>query len=71
VLIADTAGRLQNKAHLMEELKKISHREDHATFCGAVELGQGDTGQADRFVEQLRLADGAPIPPAACRTKRT
>ena len=23
VLIADTAGRLQNKAHLMEELKKI------------------------------------------------
>jgi len=24
VLIADTAGRLQNKAHLMEELKKIT-----------------------------------------------
>ncbi len=23
VLIADTAGRLQNKSHLMEELKKI------------------------------------------------
>ncbi|KAA6114893.1 signal recognition particle receptor subunit alpha [Pantoea sp. B_10] len=26
VLIADTAGRLQNKAHLMEELKKITRR---------------------------------------------
>ncbi len=24
VLIADTAGRLQNKSHLMEELKKLS-----------------------------------------------
>jgi signal recognition particle GTPase len=65
VLIADTAGRLQNKAHLMEELKKIAkligHREDHATFCGAVELGQGDTGQADRFVEQSRRRNRATL----------
>lgn len=30
VLIADTAGRLQNKSHLMEELKKIRSRHEKA-----------------------------------------
>ncbi len=35
VLIADTAGRLQNKSHLMEELKKLG-REDILVIAGGV-----------------------------------
>lgn len=35
VLIADTAGRLQNKSHLMEELKNRSRHEEAGRRCAA------------------------------------
>jgi fused signal recognition particle receptor len=63
VLIADTAGRLQNKAHLMEELKKVVRvmRKHDATAPHEIMLtidagtGQNALSQAELFKEAVGL----------------
>ncbi|MGL6020815.1 MAG: signal recognition particle-docking protein FtsY [Gibbsiella quercinecans] len=63
VLIADTAGRLQNKAHLMEELKKIvrvmKKLDEHAPHEVMLTLdastGQNAVSQAKLFNEAVGL----------------
>ncbi len=48
VLMIDTAGRLQNKSHLMEELRKvfrIIQREGSEAFCEVLLVLDGTTGQ--------------------------
>ena len=48
VLIVDTAGRLHNKAHLMEELRKMARvvaREFPAASCKALLVVEATTGQ--------------------------
>lgn len=63
VLIADTAGRLQNKAHLMEELKKIvrvmKKLDEHAPHEVMLTLdastGQNAVNQAKLFHEAVGL----------------
>ncbi len=58
-LIVDTAGRLQNKAHLMEELSKIrrvlGRGDPHAAARGAVELGHDQPRHARAVAEHLDL----------------
>lgn len=60
VLIADTAGRLQNKAHLMEELKKIvrvmKKLDDQAPHEIMLTL---DAGTGQNAVNQVRLFNEA------------
>ena len=63
VLIADTAGRLQNKAHLMDELKKVVRvmRKHDATAPHEIMLtidagtGQNALSQAELFKEAVGL----------------
>ena len=63
VLIADTAGRLQNKAHLMEELKKVVRvmKKHDATAPHEIMLtidagtGQNALSQAELFKEAVGL----------------
>jgi len=63
VLIADTAGRLQNKAHLMEELKKVVRvmRKHDATAPHEIMLtidagtGQNALSQAELFKDAVGL----------------
>ncbi|MBL1416740.1 MAG: signal recognition particle-docking protein FtsY [Moritella sp.] len=63
VLIADTAGRLQNKAHLMDELKKVVRvmRKHDATAPHEIMLtidagtGQNALSQAQLFKEAVGL----------------
>lgn len=63
VLIADTAGRLQNKAHLMEELKKVVRvmKKHDATAPHEIMLtidagtGQNALSQAEIFNEAVGL----------------
>jgi len=63
VLIADTAGRLQNKSHLMEELKKVVRvmRKHDATAPHEIMLtidagtGQNALSQAELFKEAVGL----------------
>ncbi|SQD79801.1 signal recognition particle-docking protein FtsY [Moritella yayanosii] len=63
VLIADTAGRLQNKAHLMDELKKIVRvmRKHDATAPHEIMLtidagtGQNALSQAELFKDAIGL----------------
>ncbi|NJD85489.1 signal recognition particle-docking protein FtsY [Candidatus Erwinia dacicola] len=63
VLIADTAGRLQNKAHLMEELKKITRvmkkLDDQAPHEVMLTIdastGQNTISQTKRFHEAVGL----------------
>lgn len=63
VLIADTAGRLQNKAHLMEELKKITRvmkkLDDQAPHEVMLTIdastGQNAISQTKRFHEAVGL----------------
>ncbi len=60
VLIADTAGRLQNKSHLMEELKKIVRVMKKLDVEAPHEHGDGKIGahwtQNGRNVCQHRYA---------------
>ncbi len=60
VLIADTAGRLQNKNHLMDELKKIvrvmKKLDEHAPHEVMLTL---DAGTGQNAISQARLFDEA------------
>nr|WP_240494315.1 signal recognition particle-docking protein FtsY [Pantoea sp. 1.19] len=64
VLIADTAGRLQNKAHLMEELKKIvrvmkkidEHAPHEVMLTLDASTGQNAISQAKLFNEAVGLS---------------
>jgi len=60
VLIADTAGRLQNKNHLMEELKKIvrvmKKLDEHAPHEVMLTL---DAGTGQNAISQAKLFDEA------------
>ena len=62
VLIADTAGRLQNKSHLMEELKKIvrvmknwTTRPHEVMLTLDASTGQNAVSQAKLFNEAVGL----------------
>ena len=56
VLIADTAGRLQNKSHLMEELKKIDVEAPHEVMLTIdASTGQNGVSQAKLFHEAVGL----------------
>ncbi len=62
VLIADTAGRLQNKSHLMEEFKKMSRDEEtdveapHEVMLTIdASTGQNAVSQAKLFHEAVGL----------------
>lgn len=63
ILLADTAGRLHNKDHLMEELKKIKRVLDKAEsgapheICLVLDAGIGQNGlqQAEQFHQALGL----------------
>jgi len=60
VLIADTAGRLQNKSHLMEELKKVvrvmKKIDEHAPHEVMLTL---DAGTGQNALSQTKLFDEA------------
>ena len=60
VLIADTAGRLQNKAHLMEELKKVKRvmQKIDATAPHEIMLIV-DAGTGQNAINQVQLFDEA------------
>lgn len=63
VLIADTAGRLQNKAHLMDELKKVQRVMQKLDISAPHEvmlvldatIGQNAISQAQHFHEAVKL----------------